>query len=162
MSFAAVARLSLILCLVAAGARTQVLTLTGPTGQSRTLGAAEIAAMPHQSANLAREDGGAPRTYRGVPFSDLLQSVGAPAGRGLRGPALALVVVAKGADGYRAVLALAETDALMRDSHVLLADSVDGAPLPPNEGPFRLVVEADKRPARSVRMVNAITVEAAP
>jgi hypothetical protein len=162
MSFAAAARLSLALCLAASGACAQALTVTGPTGQSRTLLAAEVAAMPHQSARLVREDGGAPRTYGGVLLNDLLQTVGAPAGRALRGPALALVVVAKGADGYRAVLALAETDALMRESRVLIADSVDGGALPPNEGPFRLVVEADRRPARSVRMLTAITVEAAP
>jgi hypothetical protein len=162
MSLAAVARLCLVLGFAAGPVLAQSLTLTGPQGQSRTLNAAEIAAMPHQSAHLAREDGGAPHAYQGVDLSDLLRSVGAPAGRELRGPALALVVVAQGADGYRAVLALAETDPIMRGGHVLLADQVDGAPLPPKEGPFRLVVEDDRRPARSVRMLTSIRIESAP
>ena len=38
----------------------------------------------------------------------------------------------------------------------------DGAALPPSEGPFRLVVQGDRRPARSARMVTAITLERAP
>jgi hypothetical protein len=158
----AAARLLIALCLTAAPAFGQSIALTGPGGQSRTLSAAEIAAMPHYSASLAREDGGTPRVYQGVDLSDLLQSVGAPAGRGLRGTALSLVVVAKGADGYRAALALAETDAAMRSGAILVADKVDGGPLPPKEGPFRLVVSTDLRPARSVRMLTALDIEPVP
>jgi DMSO/TMAO reductase YedYZ molybdopterin-dependent catalytic subunit len=140
----------------------QNLVLTGPDGRTRTVTVAEIAAMPHQSALLPREGGGPPRRYEGVALTDLLQSVGAPSGKALRGPAMADVVVAQGADGYRAALALAETDAGMRKDAILVADKAEGAPLPANEGPLRLVVEGDLRPARSVRNVAAIHVESAP
>jgi DMSO/TMAO reductase YedYZ molybdopterin-dependent catalytic subunit len=44
----------------------------------------------------------------------------------------------------------------------LVADSEDGKPLAQNTGPLRLVVPADKRPARWVRMVKTIRVVANP
>jgi DMSO/TMAO reductase YedYZ molybdopterin-dependent catalytic subunit len=64
-------------------------------------------------------------------------------------------------DGYRVVIGLAETDPGVRHEKILLADRVEGGPLPPTEGPFRLVVEGDLRPVRSARMVTAISVEGA-
>jgi hypothetical protein len=39
-----------------------------------------------------------------------------------------------------------------------LADTKDGQPLPPREGPFRIIVPGEKRPARWVRQVSAVTV----
>ncbi len=45
---------------------------------------------------------------------------------------------------------------------MILADSVDGRPLPAAEGPYRLVVPGDRRPDRSVRQVVAIAVGSAP
>jgi hypothetical protein len=141
--------------------RAQSVTLRGPDGQTRTVTSAELAAMPHETAALASEHGPA-KHYDGVPLTLLLQSVGAPAGKALHGPALADLVVVSASDGYRVVLALAETDPGVRSEKILLADRGDGAPLPASEGPFRLVVEGDLRPTRSARMVTAIRVEAAP
>jgi hypothetical protein len=147
--------------LAAAGAGAQSVSLRGPDGKTRSVTAAELAAMPHQSATLASEHG-PPKHYDGVPLTDLLQSVGAPAGKALHGPALADLVVVSASDGYRVVLGLAETDPGVRAGKILLADRAEGAPLPPNEGPFRLVIEGDLRPVRSARMVTAIRVQTAP
>jgi DMSO/TMAO reductase YedYZ molybdopterin-dependent catalytic subunit len=147
----------------AAGAAAgQELTLHGLDGRTRTLSAAQIAAMPRRTAILTPEGGGAPRRFEGPALSDLVQSVGAPAGSALRGPALADIVVVRGADGYRAAFALAELDPGMRNETVILADTVDGGPLPASQAPFRLVAEGDGRQARSVRMVVDVTLEAAP
>jgi hypothetical protein len=147
--------------LAASDAGAQSVTLRGPAGQTRQVSAADLAAMPHQSANLANEHG-PPKRYDGVPLTDLLQSVGAPAGKALHGPALADVVVVSAGDGYRVVLGLAETDPGVRTEKILLADRVEGGPLPATEGPFRLVIEGDLRPVRSARMVTAIGVQTAP
>jgi hypothetical protein len=144
------------------GAAAQSVILKGPGGEIRTLTAAQLAAMPHQSAQLAPEGGGAPRAYEGVPLSDLLQSVGAPSGHALRGPAMADIVVVGAADGYRVAFSLAEMDAGVRGERIILADRTGGMSLAPAEGPLRLVVEGDLRPARSVRSVTSITLEAAP
>jgi DMSO/TMAO reductase YedYZ molybdopterin-dependent catalytic subunit len=146
---------------VVSSADAQSLALRGPAGQTRTITAAELAAMPHESASLMNEHGPAKR-YEGVSLTDLLQSVGAPAGKALHGPALAETVVVTASDGYRVALGLGETDPGVRPEKILLADRVDGAPLPASEGPFRLVIEGDLRPVRSARMVTAIAVEPGP
>jgi len=147
--------------LLAGAASAQSLDLRGLDGQARTVSAAELAAMPHESVTLATEHG-PPRRFDGVPLTALLQLVGAPAGHALRGPALADLVLVTASDGYRVVLALAETDSSVRPEKILVADHADGAPLGPAEGPFRLVVEGDLRAARSAKSVMRIQVETAP
>jgi DMSO/TMAO reductase YedYZ molybdopterin-dependent catalytic subunit len=153
--------LGLFIWALVGGAVAQSVSLRGPEGQTRLVSLAELAAMPHQSATLVSEHGPAKR-YEGVPLTVLLESVGARTGKALRGPALADLVVITAGDGYRVVLGLAETDPAVRPEKILLADRAEGAPLPPSEGPFRLVIEGDLRPVRSARMVTAIRVEAAP
>ncbi|MEI9964927.1 MAG: hypothetical protein WDM92_09635 [Caulobacteraceae bacterium] len=59
-------------------------------------------------------------------------------------------------------LSLAETDPAMRPDPVLVADRKDGKPLDAHEGPFRLVVPGDKRPARSARSIVKIEIRALP
>jgi hypothetical protein len=39
-----------------------------------------------------------------------------------------------------------------------MADTMDGAPLVPDQGPFKLVAPHENRPARWVKMVKSITV----
>ncbi|WP_191908757.1 hypothetical protein [Larkinella humicola] len=41
---------------------------------------------------------------------------------------------------------------------ILLADSVDGTPLPAGVGPYRVVVPGEKKPARWVRGVKSIEI----
>ena len=48
------------------------------------------------------------------------------------------------------VFSLAELDAGIADSEVIVADTMDGAPLGDKLGPFRLVAPHEKRPARWV------------
>jgi hypothetical protein len=43
-------------------------------------------------------------------------------------------------------------------TRVIVADQRDGKPLSAQQGPIRLVVTSDKRPARSVRMVERLHV----
>ena len=137
------------------GAVAQSISLSGLDGQSAVVSAAEVAAMPHVTLTARVE--GQTHAWRGVPLSDLLAKVGAPAGPALRGKELADVVLVQARDGYVVALALAETDPAVRKDQILLADSVDGHALPDTAGPFRLVVEGDQRGARLARMVSAIT-----
>lgn len=68
---------------------------------------------------------------------------------------MATLVLAEAADGYRVVFSLAELDSGILESEIIVADTVDGAPLSAQQGPFRLV-------ARWVRMLKSITVMRAP
>jgi hypothetical protein len=107
---------------------------------------------PHEKTN---------ETYSGVPLIELLKQVGAPVGHDVHGKALAEYVVATGSDGYKAVLALAEVEPDFHPGDVIVADTLDGKPIDPKIGPFRLVVSEDKRPARSVRNLVSLELKAA-
>ncbi len=69
-------------------------------------------------------------------------------------------VVVTGHDGYSIVLSLGEVAPSLEGKQVVLADSVDGKPLPP--GRWRLVVPGDHAAARSVRDVARLAVVAIP
>ena len=99
--------------------------------------------------------------YSGVVLADILQKAGVPLGKELHGKNLAKFVVAEGSDGYQAVFALAELDNGFTDRQIILAMTIDGKPLAATEGPFRIIVQDEKKQARCVRMVTAIKVESA-
>jgi hypothetical protein len=90
-------------------------------------------------------------------LGDVLARVGAPRGEAIKGPELATVVRFTARDGYQVVLDLAQTDPVTRASRVIVADREAGAPLK-DDGPFRLVIEDDLRPARSARQIEKIEV----
>ena len=71
---------------------------------------------------------------------------------------VAVTVLVGATDGYRAAFSLAELEPELTDRVILLADTKDGQPLPSREGPFRIIVPGEKRPARWVRQVNTVTV----
>ncbi len=126
-------------------------------GQKTALTSAEFKALPHKTVTFHNVHTKADETYSGVPLIDLLAKYGAPTGDKLRGKALSDYVVVAGADGYKAVLALAETDPSFHPGDVIVADTMDAKPLDAKTGPFRLVVTEDKRPARSVH--NLVSIE---
>jgi hypothetical protein len=68
-----------------------------------------------------------------------------------------LAVRVTGADGYTAVVALAEISPQFAGRPIQLADHLNGALLP--EHGLRLVVPGDKRGGRSVRDVVRIDIE---
>ena len=76
----------------------------------------------------------------------------------LRGKDVGAVVLVEAADGYRAAFALAELDPSIGGKQVLLADTMDGKPLPAETGTWRLVVPTDNRPARWVWSIVRIEV----
>jgi DMSO/TMAO reductase YedYZ molybdopterin-dependent catalytic subunit len=121
---------------------------------------AALAAIPHVKLHASAH--GVEGDWDGVPLIEILRAAGAPGGETLRGPALALYVRITAADGYRAVFALAELDPSTGDAQAILADRHDGKPLDANEGPLRVIVPHDKRPARWVRQVIAIELLRAP
>ena len=96
--------------------------------------------------------------YQGVAVQELLRLAGVPQKEKLRGPAMAMYVLAEASDGYRVVYALAELDSDFQDSDVIVADTVNGSPLEDKQGPFKMVAPHDKRPARWIRMLKSLTV----
>lgn len=131
------------------------LRLDGLDGKTRTLTAADLAALPRQEVRATGHDGRA-HTYQGVALADVLALVGAPRGKAIRGEVLAQALVAEAADGYRVVFALPELDAAFATQVIILATGCDGQPLPAQAGPYQIIVPQEKRPARWVRQVRRL------
>lgn len=127
------------------------------SGQALTLGAQDFAKLPQVKVS-AKDHEGKNHEYAGVNLHDVLTQAGVPTGHELRGKEMGDYVVVEASDGYRVVFSAAELDPDLGNTQVIVAESVDGQPLGVKEGPLRLVVPGDKRPARWVRMVTSISV----
>ncbi len=120
--------------------------------------AAARAGLAPASAVLAVHGGHT--TCEGVWLGDLIAKAGIPTGEAVKGPALAMIIIADAADGYRVVFSLGEIDAKLGKTPVLVADRCDGKPLDAATGPLRLVVPGDARGARSVRQLARLQAQA--
>jgi hypothetical protein len=118
---------------------------------------ADLESMPRTTITIHNAHTNTDEAYSGVRLAEILGPLGAPLNKDLRGAAFNVCVLATGADGYQAVLTLAEIDRSFHPGEVLIADTLNGQPLAADAGPFRLVVSEDKRPARSVR--NLVSIE---
>jgi DMSO/TMAO reductase YedYZ molybdopterin-dependent catalytic subunit len=127
-------------------------------GKTTALGEADLAAAAHQEVNAFDFHEKKNHVYSGVPVRDLLARAGVQFGEKLRGKGLRQVVIAHCRDHYDIVFALAEFDDAFNSRTILLVDRQDGQPLPEGQGPVRLVVPGDKRPARWARMVTSLEV----
>jgi hypothetical protein len=127
-------------------------------GKTTAFAAADLSALPHQEVTAFDFHEKQSHVYSGVPVHDLLEKAAVPLGEKLRGKSLRLVVIAHCSDHYDIVFALAEFDDAFNSRTILLVDSADGKPLPGGQGPLRLVVPGDKRPARWARMVSSLEV----
>jgi hypothetical protein len=134
------------------------LTITDDVDKPLSVTLDDLRHMPRtklkvMSPHTQKED-----TYESVLLTELLKRTGVPLGAQLRGAAIATYVQADASDGYRAIFSLPELDADFQDSNVIVADTMNGAPLDDKTGPFRLVAPHDRRPARWVKMVQSLTV----
>jgi hypothetical protein len=128
----------------------------GPSGQSASLSAADVASLPRVS--FAFDAHGEKHVYEGPLLIDVLAKVRTPTRKAIHGPEMADVVLVKARDGYQVAFGLAELDPGTRANRIILADKADGAALGGKDGTFKLVAEGDLRPARSARMVSEIEV----
>lgn len=137
---------------------TVALSVTGAVTTELHLTAADLKAMPRTMVTAVDAHEKKSYVFEGVTLQELLLRAGVATGENLRGKGLALCVVAGAVDGYHAVFSIGELDPSIGAEQVLIADTADGAPIPQGQGPLRLVVASDKRPARWVRMLQSITV----
>ncbi|HTB12129.1 MAG TPA: molybdopterin-dependent oxidoreductase [Bryobacteraceae bacterium] len=134
------------------------LAIAGDVTNPLSLTKADLAKMPRTSVTVKAEGSDEQTTYEGVLLFDILKEAGAPVGKQLMGKALATYVLAEAKDGYQVVYALPEFDPSFTDNKIIVADTVNGKPLFQYQGPFRLVVPSEKKGARSIRMLEKVTV----
>jgi DMSO/TMAO reductase YedYZ molybdopterin-dependent catalytic subunit len=137
------------------------LDLRGDLPNPRQIDAAELRKLPRTEMRTTDpHDPSKEIVYSGTPLVEVLKAGGLQLDSGTEHirETVAITVVIEAADGYRAAFALAELDSDLTDRIILLAHTKDGQPLPPNEGSLRVIVPGEKRPARWVRQVRAVTV----
>ncbi|MGH8031879.1 MAG: molybdopterin-dependent oxidoreductase [Luteimonas sp.] len=124
------------------------------------LDATTLAALPRDAVTATAH--GVTRHCEGVSLAALLRAAGAMPDEPLKGAQLTRYVQVDARDGYRALFALSELDPTLGNHPVTLADRCDGKPLAADDGPLRLIVPNEARPARWVRQVKSIVVIVAP
>lgn len=134
--------------------------LIGPTGKTLKITPQVLAGLDREQATMVNHS--QPHTYEGVRLTELLRLVDAPTGARVHADAVKDYLVVTGGDGFRAVMSLAETDGSVQAHPVILADTMDGAPLTAHDAPYRVVVDGDRKPSRSVYAVTKIEVKVLP
>jgi hypothetical protein len=133
------------------------LTIKTYEGKTLTLTPEELAALPHKTVAVFNAHSKANETYSGVLLADLLGKAGVPLGESVRGKLFMIGVVAEGTDHYSVLYSLAEVDPAIHSGDVIVADTLDGQKLG-KDGAFKMVSSQERRPARWVRNLTAISV----
>ncbi|UEQ76969.1 molybdopterin-dependent oxidoreductase [Chryseobacterium arthrosphaerae] len=133
------------------------LKVSGEVPDPLELSLTDLSKMPRKEASLKDKDGSIHK-YTGVSVQDILAKAGAPSGKALHGENISKYLLAKCTDGYQVLFSLAELDASIAGKNVIVADTVDGKPLPESKGPLRLIAEGEKKPARSSYQLEALVV----
>ena len=137
--------------------QAQTISVEGEVAHPLKLTAADITAMKKTEVVAADRDGKEHR-YSGVPVYEILQQAGVTLGPQLRGENMSKYLLVKSGDGYEVLFSLPELDSTFANRVIILADKMDGNPLPAGKGPFRIVVPGEKKPARWIWEVTTMTV----
>jgi len=103
---------------------------------------------------IRKDKDGNGHSYSGVVIADILQKAGVMMNR----ESLTKYLLVDASDGYEVIFALAELDKSFTDRTIILADMIDGKPLPYGDGPFRIIVQDEKKPARCIKQVTGMRV----
>ncbi|RYD77098.1 MAG: molybdopterin-binding protein [Sphingobacteriales bacterium] len=131
--------------------------ISGALSKPLSLDQADLKKMPRITV-IRKDKNNKEHQYSGVLLSALLSAAGASTGKELHGENLKKYVIATASDGYKVVFALAELDSDFTDNKIILADTIDNVPLETSEGPFKIVVQNDKRAARCMRQVVSLKI----
>ncbi|WP_091153906.1 molybdopterin-dependent oxidoreductase [Mucilaginibacter pineti] len=107
---------------------------------------------------VRKDRDGNDHTYTGVTVAEILKSAGVTLGPELKGENLTKYLAVEASDGYQVIFALAELDKAFTDRAIILATTVDGKSLAPGDGPYRIIVQDEKKPARCIKQVTAMSV----
>jgi len=135
------------------------LVVQGIGGKTATFSVSELSSLPRQIVKAT--DHGTRATFEGVLSTDVLAKVDLPLGEKFHSTAASYYLMVEAKDGYRATSAWAELDASFMDKSEYVVTKRDGKPLSDKDGPFQLVVPGEKRAARWVRQMTALSIRQA-
>lgn len=134
-----------------------VVKVTGEVTSPLNINNAELHKFT-QTTVIRKDRDNKDHSYTGVLLGDILQKAGATLGAELKGENLTKYLSVEASDGYQVVFALAELDKGYTDRMIILADQMDGKPLPAADGPFRIIVQDEKKPARCIKQVTSLRI----
>ena len=116
-------------------AASEGVVIAGPKGEV-VVDASDLKAGPRirVSASVHGND----HKFEGVALATLLAKVSPPIDR-LKAEALDQAVLVSARDGYRVAFGIAELDPTIRSQVIIVADTMDGAPIDAEDGPLRLI-----------------------
>jgi hypothetical protein len=137
--------------------QAQIIKVSGEVTTPLTIDAAYL--QKFTPTTITRKDrDGKDHTYTGVILAEILKNAGVTLGPELKGENLTKYLQVEASDGYQVIFALAELDKSFTDRAIILADKVDGQPLAAGDGPYRIIVQDEKKPARCIKQVTAMQV----
>ena len=140
-----------------AAEESAALELVPMQGSPLRLDRAALELLPQVEVRQRDAKSGA-HVYTGPTVRSLLTRLGIPEGEPLRGNNLKIAVLAEGRDGYKVVFAVAELDPSFSKRVTIVATREDGKPMDVIQGPLRMAVEGELRPARWVRQVARLRI----
>lgn len=136
--------------------KTLAVTAFGKTAQ---LSLADVQAMPQRTLVVHNGHSNVDETYSGVGLSELLAKYGLTLEGGGAKKVYHSYVRAEGTDGYWVLYSASELEAALHTGDAIVAISLNGKPLE-TDGAFKIVAGAEKKPARWVRNLRALTIVA--
>ncbi len=130
-------------------------------GHQNTLSVPDLQALPQKTLTVHNEHTKADETYTGVALSDLLAKYGAPFDKGNEKKIFHSYLRVEGTDHYYVIYSGSEIESAIHNAEVIVATALNGNPLT-DDGQIKLVASAEKRPARWVRNLSAITLVTVP
>lgn len=149
--------MQILLCSDTWSQGTESFTVQIENGPTISVSLKALTELSNSEITLKDKDGDQ-HLFKGVRLSDHLRAHEAPNGPKLRGASLTKYVLAEARDGYKAIFSLPEIDPEFTQKTVLVAFQMDCKMLPVGDGPFRLVVPADKKHARWIRQLTSIRI----
>jgi DMSO/TMAO reductase YedYZ molybdopterin-dependent catalytic subunit len=130
------------------------LTVDGEVTTPLNLSQSDFKGLPRSSTKV-KDSGGQESTYEGVLLAELLTRAGVPLKNNLKGADVGKYLHAEGTDGFVAVFSLPEFD----QTDFLVADTVNGTPLPMGEGPLQIISPNEMRHSRWVKKLMLLRVK---
>ncbi|MFT3681733.1 MAG: molybdopterin-dependent oxidoreductase [Ferruginibacter sp.] len=130
-----------------------VLTVEGDIPKTVTFTAAQLAAM-NKTEVRAMSMSGESHVYTGIVVADILKAA-AVIGPSTHRDNLTKYMLVRSADNYQVLFSLTELDSAFSGRTIILANLVDGKPLPESKGPYRMVVPGEEK--RQARWIWGVT-----
>ena len=132
-------------------------SVEGRVDKPLTLYVKDVNAM-QQSTVFFKDFSGHTYSYSGVAVQEILKQAGLSSDREEMKDYYSQYVLAIGADGSESVFSMAEIDSILSGQRIILANKINGQPLPEGLGPFRLVVSGEANRVRWLWEVNRLVV----